>query len=226
MKHNCSDARIDIKLQDENPGSICVISRHFTIQNKSTWYLNNKQVSEHDVKDRIKKLNIDVNNLCQFLPQDRVQDFAKMNKKELLVNTQLAVGREDLVKKQTELIEIKKEQKIIAKEVDTLTTKIEQTQAELQRLEGKVQNLQEKRNILKEIQSVNRKIAWENVYSKENELKGVAIDKLKQEEIVASYKSKMAPIENIIKGFAKESAVISSQITIMVNKYNSEHNFK
>lgn len=29
--------------------------------------------------------------MCQFLPQDRVQDFAKMNPQELLLNTQASV---------------------------------------------------------------------------------------------------------------------------------------
>lgn len=219
MKHNCSDARIDIELQDENPRSVCMISRHFTIRNKSAWYLNNNQVPENDIKAIIKKLNIDVNNLCQFLPQDRVQDFAKMNKKELLVNTQRAVGREDLVNKQKELIDAKTEQKTIAKDVDTLTSKIEQTRAELNRLEGKVQNLQEKRNILKQIQGVNRKIAWENFYNKENDLKGIEEDKIKQKEILEMAKNKMAPIENIITDLTREATVISNQITTVVIKY-------
>ena len=38
------------------------------------------------------RLNIQLSNLCQFLPQERVSDFAKMNKIELLENTELAVG--------------------------------------------------------------------------------------------------------------------------------------
>ena len=38
------------------------------------------------------KLNIHVNNLCQFLPQDKVADFAKMSSKELLDSTERAVS--------------------------------------------------------------------------------------------------------------------------------------
>lgn len=40
----------------------------------------------------IDKLNIQINNLCMILPQDRVQDFTKMNKKQLLEHTQKSVG--------------------------------------------------------------------------------------------------------------------------------------
>ena len=38
------------------------------------------------------RLNIQVGNLCQFLPQDKVADFAKMNQQELLENTEKAVS--------------------------------------------------------------------------------------------------------------------------------------
>ena len=44
------------------------------------------------VEELIKKLNIQVHNLCQFLPQDKVQEFAKMTPQELLENTQKAVS--------------------------------------------------------------------------------------------------------------------------------------
>ncbi|MPC36506.1 Structural maintenance of chromosomes protein 5 [Portunus trituberculatus] len=44
---------------------------------------------------RIKELNIQVDNLCQFLPQDRVVAFAKMNSQNLLMATQKAVGECD-----------------------------------------------------------------------------------------------------------------------------------
>lgn len=37
-------------------------------------------------------LKIQVDNLCQFLPQDKVADFAKMSQKELLENTEKAVS--------------------------------------------------------------------------------------------------------------------------------------
>lgn len=39
----------------------------------------------------IAQFNIQVDNLCQFLPQDRVQDFTKMNAQDLLQNTQISV---------------------------------------------------------------------------------------------------------------------------------------
>jgi hypothetical protein len=39
----------------------------------------------------VAKLHIQVDNLCQFLPQDKVPEFAKMDAQTLLQATQLAV---------------------------------------------------------------------------------------------------------------------------------------
>lgn len=44
------------------------------------------------VEETVGRLNIQVGNLCQFLPQDKVADFAKMSQQELLENTEKAVS--------------------------------------------------------------------------------------------------------------------------------------
>lgn len=53
--------------------------------------VENKTVSKAAFLKVIAEFNIQVDNLCQFLPQDRVQDFTKMNPQELLHNTQISV---------------------------------------------------------------------------------------------------------------------------------------
>lgn len=38
------------------------------------------------------RLNIQVGNLCQFLPQEKVADFSRMSPQELLESTEKAVS--------------------------------------------------------------------------------------------------------------------------------------
>lgn len=84
VKHDCNEATIHIFLQGERENDFIKISRLFTIQDKSTWSINNQKASIKEVLQCIRQYNIQVDNLCQFLPQDRVQDFAKLNQQELL----------------------------------------------------------------------------------------------------------------------------------------------
>ena len=63
---------------------------------KSTWRLNGRAAKQGEVDDLIKGLHIQTGNLCQFLPQDKVHEFSKMNNRELLGKTIAAVGEEAL----------------------------------------------------------------------------------------------------------------------------------
>ena len=49
-------------------------------------------VSLSQVEETVAALNIQVGNLCQFLPQDKVADFAKMTQQQLLESTEKAVS--------------------------------------------------------------------------------------------------------------------------------------
>ena len=48
------------------------------------------------VEDLTRTLNIQTGNLCQFLPQDKVHEFSRMNPQELLTKTIEAVGENQL----------------------------------------------------------------------------------------------------------------------------------
>ncbi|KAM0686962.1 Structural maintenance of chromosomes protein 5 [Conglomerata obtusa] len=52
--------------------------------NESIFYINDQKVKKSDVKDLLNRWSIDVTNMTQFLPQDRVSEFSKMSNEELL----------------------------------------------------------------------------------------------------------------------------------------------
>jgi chromosome segregation ATPase len=59
--------------------------------NASAWLLNGRAARQEDVLEAVAALNIQVSNLCQFLPQDKVPEFAKMSPEQLLEATEQAV---------------------------------------------------------------------------------------------------------------------------------------
>ncbi|KAI7820212.1 hypothetical protein BX661DRAFT_189383 [Kickxella alabastrina] len=71
--------------------------------NKSTWHINGRHATATEVARTTRELQVQVGSLCQFLPQDRVVEFSKLSPQELLRETQVAVGREDLKSLQAEL---------------------------------------------------------------------------------------------------------------------------
>ncbi len=72
----------------------------FRSTGKSTWRLDGRVAAQKVVERLMAELRIQVGNLCQFLPQDKVHQFSKMNPKELLAKTVEAVGEPELVEDQ------------------------------------------------------------------------------------------------------------------------------
>lgn len=218
VRNGCTEARIDIELNKESTSQTYIISRQFNINNQNNWYINNKHTTEAAVKDLTKTLNIQVNNLCQFLPQDRVQDFAKMNKKELLKNMQLAVGRQDLVDKQEKLVEIQIEQETLKKELDALNTRLEQAQRDSERLESKVKNYNERKGYIEELEHVKRKLSWETCHKLKNKADEIKSDLKKFKVSVDKHKAEILPIENQIKLFNNKNNDIQRKLFDSVSK--------
>lgn len=105
VKRGAKQARIRITLKGQDHDH--VISRSFSIlDNSSTWKLNGVNATLDQVKDLMLLLNVQVDNLCQFLPQDRVADFAKMDPQNLLLETQRAAGGLDMLHAHQQLIEL------------------------------------------------------------------------------------------------------------------------
>ncbi|KAJ2552102.1 Structural maintenance of chromosomes protein 5 [Coemansia sp. RSA 1933] len=110
VKHGCDSGTIELTLASaEGPVTIGrVLVRE---NNKSHWKINGRAVTFQEVQKTTRALDIQVNNLCQFLPQDRVVEFSKMSTQELLRETQSAVGRDDLLEMQRELSQLRADER-------------------------------------------------------------------------------------------------------------------
>ena len=71
-----------------------MIGRRWDHGGRTIWTINGKRTTQKEVVSVVKAMNIQTDNLCQFLPQDKVHDFSKMNSKELLAKTVEAVARQ------------------------------------------------------------------------------------------------------------------------------------
>jgi len=108
IKFGCLYALIQIELFNPNGDNYTIERKLVAFENKcrSEWKLNGRSTSQAEVRQFICSLSINVSNLCQFLPQERVVEFARMNSKQLLENTQKAVGDEEMFKDYEELLRL------------------------------------------------------------------------------------------------------------------------
>lgn len=115
IKNGCREATIEIELQRADTGQHSrrnpVFTRHMKREgNKSTWMINGTIAKNKQVITLARSFSVQIDNLCQFLPQDKVVEFAQMNPMALLESTQRAVAPE-LLEHHRNLIKIREKQK-------------------------------------------------------------------------------------------------------------------
>jgi chromosome segregation ATPase len=113
VKNGCPEAAIEITLKGgnvfrENQVIRRVIKRE---GNKSTFTLNGAASTRNEVLSVARKFSIQIDNLCQFLPQDKVSEFAALSPVELLHSTQRAAAGPQMIEWHDNLKSLRADQK-------------------------------------------------------------------------------------------------------------------
>ena len=138
VKHGCQEAMIEIELAKDGKRFKNNIIIRCTIKrdgNKTIFSVDGKPQGKRAVIELCRSLSIQIDNLCQFLPQDKVVEFAAMTPVELLRSTQRAVASQEMIDMHESLKELRRNQKDIQ-------AKNAADQEQLDNLEGR-QRLQE-----------------------------------------------------------------------------------
>ncbi|KAK2513862.1 Smc5 [Columba guinea] len=75
VKQGCLKAVVEIELF-KPPENIVITREIHVVNNSSAWFINKKPTTLKTVEEQIAALNIQVDNLCQFLPQNLCRDKA------------------------------------------------------------------------------------------------------------------------------------------------------
>ena len=157
IRHGCKKAHIEIELKGD-PENYTI--RRVFEGNSSTWTVNGMSASNQVVKELVESLNIDTDNLCNFLPQERVPEFAALTKKELLEKTMLTVGGKDMLEQFSALCQLRKKETKMQDDVREMETQIQNLQQRNVGIQAEVQRYQQREEILQRIRLLERKKPW------------------------------------------------------------------
>ena len=155
VKHGTQEALIEIELAKDgkrfkrNIVIRCIIKRE---GNRTTYSVNGENKSKKATVELARSLSIQIDNLCQFLPQDKVVEFAAMTPVELLKSTQRAVASQETIDTHEVLKGRKKEQA-------SMQSQIQQDQGILNNLESRqrlqeadVERMREREQVMKKVE--------------------------------------------------------------------------
>ncbi|KAM0751655.1 P-loop containing nucleoside triphosphate hydrolase protein [Meredithblackwellia eburnea MCA 4105] len=106
VKTGHDEGWVEIELKGPPGNRNTIVKRDIYRDSDQTRFsLNGKSATQKEVSAKMEELNVQVGNLCTFLPQDRVSSFAQMPPNQLLKETQKAAGDTRLTQWHQTLIE-------------------------------------------------------------------------------------------------------------------------
>ncbi|CAL1699970.1 unnamed protein product [Somion occarium] len=205
VKLGTSDGHIEIELKGPKGKPNLVIRRTLSATSKSSQFiLNGHAMSGREVNQRMAELNVQVSNLCSFLPQDKVAEFARMSPQQLLRETQRAAGNENLTAWHDTLITAGKELKHLE---TTLTADREQLKTLQERnanLERDVKRYEERRAIEKEIELLELMLPFVEYTEAKRKYDQLKAAQTEMHEKVKKLNESNAPYINLTKKMDKQ----------------------
>lgn len=144
------------------------------VNNASVWFINRKPATLKTVEEQIAALKIQVDNLCQFLPQDKVGEFTKLSKTELLEATEKSIGSPEMYQFHCELKHFREKERELENLCREKTTSLEKMKQRVERYKQDVERYHECKRHVDLIEMLERKRPWveyENVREQHEEVK-------------------------------------------------------
>lgn len=196
----------------KNSGNI-VINREIHVENnQSLWMINGKHCNQKTVEEEVKALRIQVSNLCQFLPQEKVGEFAKMSKIELLEATEKSVGPPEMYTYHCELKNFRNKEKELENNLKEKANFLERAKLRNERDKRDVDRYYERKRHMDTSELLVKKRAWQAYELKREEMAGVKKERAEARTALTALKQEQAPM---IKKFqAKENQLTPTDTEI------------
>jgi DNA repair exonuclease SbcCD ATPase subunit len=127
---------------------------------KSDWFLDGDASSASAMRDFVSSLNIHMDNPCQFLPQERVSEFASLKPDQLLRNTERMFSKERLFERHDELCKEQREMAVRVKESDELGKRHDALSREIERMKAQVEAAKRQETQERRIKDLELFLPW------------------------------------------------------------------
>ncbi|KAK7126137.1 hypothetical protein R3I93_021499 [Phoxinus phoxinus] len=211
VKRGCNKGSVEIELFRAS-GNL-VITREIQVENnQSSWMLNKKHSSQKAVEEAVKELHIQVGNLCQFLPQEKVGEFAKMSKIELLEATEKSVGPPEMYEFHCELKTFRSKERDLENVCKEKANFLEKAKQRNERNKLDVERYYMKKRHLDRIQMLEKKKPWVEYETARKELEGVKKDRDEMKRKLKSLKEAQEPLVRKIRSVESQLQPIEQQM--------------
>ncbi|XP_008840973.1 structural maintenance of chromosomes protein 5 isoform X2 [Nannospalax galili] len=211
VKRGCSKGVVEIELF-RTSGNLIITREIDVIRNQSFWFINKKPVAQKIVEEQVAALNIQVGNLCQFLPQDKVGEFAKLSKIELLEATEKSIGPPEMHRYHCELKNYREKEKQLETSCKEKTEYLEKMVQRNVRYKQDVERFYERKRHLDLIEMLEAKRPWVEYENVRQEYEGVKLIRDRVKEEVRKLKEGQIPMTRRIEEIERQRHHLEARI--------------
>lgn len=208
IRHGCTEATIKILLKGPRSFWIC---RRIKDDNQSVWRIKNENDTRwtnstaQEVMKKVASLHIQLDNLCMFLPQERVKEFSTLKPPQLLTATEQAINPEVYETHQNLLKDFSKLNDMTTK-IGDLTENYNKYTTAIDQMKGDVMRYRQVEECKKSIETYKKAIPWaeyQRAKADHAQCKNELKDASKQFEQIAQ---SLKPLADQVKKFEQEAA--------------------
>ncbi|MBN3297796.1 SMC5 protein, partial [Amia calva] len=211
VKRGFSKGSVEIELY-RHEGNLTIHREIQVENNQSTWMINGRHANLRNVEEVVKGLQIQVGNLCQFLPQEKVGEFAKMTKIELLEATEKSVGPPEMYNFHCDLKNFRSKERELENICKEKTSFLEKMNQRNERYKQDVERYYEKKRHLDRINMLERKKPWVEYETARKQLEGVKSERQQVKADLKRLKDEQAPIQHKIQTIEAQLKPIESRM--------------
>ncbi|KAI5476483.1 hypothetical protein MNV49_007730 [Pseudohyphozyma bogoriensis] len=220
VKTGHNEGWIEIELKGKIGKRNAVIRRYIHREDEKTSFtLNGKTATAKEISEKMKELNVQISNLCTFLPQDRVASFAQLSSPDLLKETQKAAGDRRLSNWQETLIKEHKNEKDLASKLEAVMDQLKRQKDKHTAQERDVQAFEQRRNLEHERDVLNLLIPYAEFNIARDKWNIAKEDRERLKNEVAELEAENKPfmdskeaLENAVKHYADGKKVLTTKL--------------
>ncbi|KAL7538150.1 hypothetical protein ACHAXR_008319 [Thalassiosira sp. AJA248-18] len=188
----------------------------------STYFINGHKTTLKNVKELVsEKYHIHIDNLCTFLPQDKVGNFSGFDKQALLAETEKSLSGH-LYNTHQDLIELEKALQSSGTDVASIEDELSKLKKENERLEREKELMEERQLYMDKMDLLKKKRAWLVFDAKREEAKAA---KERREELKKQKKEAekcVQPLKKRQEKVAGEHSLIRTQHKALETKLKKD----
>ncbi|ESK86523.1 structural maintenance of chromosome complex subunit [Moniliophthora roreri MCA 2997] len=205
VKNDKETGYVEIEMKGPKGKPNLIIRRNINSASKTNSFtLNGKPATGKEVATKMAELNVQISNLCTFLPQDKVSSFAMMSPQQLLKETQRAAGDRNLTAWHETLIKSGSEHRTMLQAIKEEEDQLHQMQERNAAIEKEVERYNERKRIEEQIALFDILIPvarYEELFEKYGRLK---LEQRRLHAKVQKLKQKNAPAHELLETLNKD----------------------